>query len=96
MLPSAGVTRRHSGSLSLSAQAPGPAPVTGCRMGSRFGTGKHGLPAEQSSWRFGLRGGSLESLGKSWGAWGLSGLCLSYSNLTLISFLYLDLFLVFS
>lgn len=65
-------------------------------MGSRFGTGKHGLPAEQSSWRFGLRGGSLESLGKSWGAWGLSGLCLSYSNLTLISFLYLDLFLVFS
>lgn len=55
----------------------------------------HPASAEQGSLRFGARGGSPASLGKGWATWGLSGFCLSYSNLTLISFLYLDIFSVF-
>lgn len=97
MLTSARVTRRHTlapSAIPLRPQVPPQSRGTGWALVS--GTGVLGLSAEQSSWRLGLRGGSLASLGKSWGAWGLSGLRLPYSHLTLISFLYLDLFLVFS
>lgn len=88
MLTSARVMRRLSGSPRLPARAPGPTSVAG------HWTGLPGLSAEQGPWTLGSRGRFLASLGKGWATCVSSGLSLLYSNLTYISFLYLDPFSV--